>query len=47
MKIIIMLIVFGEQSGLVVECMTRDQGATGLSLTRVTVLWLLRKTHVF
>ena len=27
-----------ERSGLVVECLTRDQGAAGLSLTGVTVL---------
>ena len=28
-----------------VECLTRDRGAAGLSLTRVTALWSLSKTH--
>ena len=34
-----------EHSGSVVECWTRDRGAAGLSLTRVTALWSLSKTH--
>ena len=34
-----------ERSGSVVECLTRDQGAAGLSLTNVTGLWSLSKTH--
>ena len=35
-----------ERSGLVVECLTRDRGAAGSSLTGVTVLWSLSKTHL-
>ena len=35
-----------ERSGLVVEYSTRDWGATGSSLTSVTVLWSLSKTHL-
>ena len=35
-----------ESSGLVVECLTRDQGATGSSLTGVTALWSLSKTYL-
>ena len=34
-----------ERSGSVVECTTRNWGATGSSLTGVTVLWSLSKTH--
>ena len=34
-----------ERSGSVVECLTRDQRATGSSLTGVTALWSLSKTH--
>ena len=30
----------------VVECLTRDQEATGSSLTGVTVLWSLSKTFI-
>ena len=30
----------------VVECLTGDRGAAGLSLTGVTVLWSLSKTHL-
>ena len=29
-----------------VECLTRDRGAAGLSLTSVTALWSLSKTHL-
>ena len=36
-----------EHSGSVVECLSRDQGAAGSSLTRVTALWSLSKTHLF
>ena len=32
------LVHVGERSGSVLECLTRDRGATGLSLTGVTVL---------
>ena len=32
------------RGGSVVECLTRDQGAAGLSLTGVTALWSLSKT---
>ena len=35
-----------ERSGSVVECLTRDQKAAGLSLTGVTLLWSLSKTHL-
>ena len=35
-----------ERSGSVVECLTRDQRATGSSLTDVTALWSLSKTHL-
>ena len=34
-----------ERSSSVVECLTQDQGAAGLSLTGVTALWSLSKTH--
>ena len=30
----------------VVKCLTRDRGAPGLSLTGVTALWSLSKTHL-
>ena len=30
----------------VVECLARDRRAAGLSLTGVTALWSLRKTHL-
>ena len=39
-------LVLWERSGSVVECSTRDQGAAGLSLTSVTELWSVRKTHL-
>ena len=35
-----------ELSGSVVECLTRDWGAAGLSLTCITALCLLSKTHL-
>ena len=35
-----------ERSGSVVECLTRGRGAMRFSLTGVTVLWSLRKTHL-
>ena len=35
-----------ERSGSVVECLTRDQRAGGWSLTSVTALWSLSKTHL-
>ena len=35
-----------ERSGSVVECLTRDQRVAGSSLTGVTVLWSLSKTHL-
>ena len=37
---------FRERSGSVVECLTRDRGAAGSSLTGVTALWSLSKTHL-
>ena len=35
--------IMGEPSGSVVECLTRDRGAAGSSLTGVTALWYLSK----
>ena len=35
-----------ERSGSVVECLTRDRGAMGSSLTDVTALWSLSKTYL-
>ena len=35
-----------ESSGSVVECLKRDRRAAGLSLTGITVLWSLSKTHL-
>ena len=35
-----------ERSGSVVECLTRDRRAAGSSLTGVTALWSLNKTHL-
>ena len=35
-----------ERSGSVVECLTRDGRAAGSSITGVTVLWSLSKTHL-
>ena len=37
---------FRERSGSVVECLTRDRRAAGSSLTGVTALWSLSKTHL-
>ena len=36
----------GERSGSVVECLTRDRGAAGSSLTGVTALWSL-SNHIY
>ena len=35
-----------ERSGSVVVCLTRDREAAGLSLTGVTALWSMSKTHL-
>ena len=35
-----------ESRSTVVECLTRDREAAGLSFTSVTVLWSLSKTHL-
>ena len=35
-----------ERSGSEVECLTRDRGVAGSSLTGVTDLWSLSKTHL-
>ena len=35
-----------ERSGSVVECLTRDRRIAGSSLTGVTALWSLSKTHL-
>ena len=37
---------FRERSGSVVECLTRDRRVAGSSLTGVTALWSLSKTHL-
>ena len=37
---------WGVRSGSVVECLTRDREAAGSSLTGVTALWSLSKTHL-
>ena len=34
------------RSGSVVDCLTRDRGAADSSLTGVTALWSLGKTHL-
>ena len=39
-------IIYRERSGSVVECLTRDRRAAGSSLTGVTALWSLSKTHL-
>ena len=39
-------IVLRERSGSVVECLTRDRRVAGSSLTGVTALWSLSKTHL-
>ena len=39
-------ILIPESSGSVVECLTRDRVAAGLSLTGVKGLWSLSKTHL-
>ena len=38
--------IYREGSGSVVECLTWDRGAAGSSLTGITVLWSLSKTHL-
>ena len=40
------LIIRPERSGSVVECLTRDRRVAGSSLTGVTALWSLSKTHL-
>ena len=35
-----------ERSGSVVECLSRDGGAEGSSLTSITALWSLSKIHL-
>ena len=35
-----------DRGGAVVECLTRDREAAGLSLTDVTALWSLSKAHL-
>ena len=37
---------YRERSGSVVECLTRDRRVAGSSLTGVTALWSLSKTHL-
>ena len=38
---------FWERSGSVVECLTRDQGVAGSTLTGVTVLWSFKARHIY
>ena len=40
------LVFFRERSGSVVEFLIQDRGAAGSSLTAVTALWSLSKTHL-
>ena len=40
------LLTFKQRSGTVVECLTRDRRVAGSSLTGVTALWSLSKTHL-
>ena len=40
------IVIDWERSGSVVECLTRDRGAAGSTLTGVTALWSLSKTHL-
>ena len=42
----VLLILIREPSGSVVEFLTRDRGAPGSSLTGVTMLGSLSKTHL-
>ena len=42
----VLLYVNRERSGSVVECLTQDGRAVGSSLTVVTALWSLSKTHL-
>ena len=35
-----------ERSGSMIECLIRDREAAGSSLTGVTALWSLSKTHL-
>ena len=44
-KLILKQLISGERSGSVVECLTRDRRVVGSSLTGITVLWSLSKTH--
>ena len=44
--ILMMLHHISELGSAVVECLTRDRGAAGSSLTGVTALWSLSKTHL-
>ena len=39
-------VIVRERSGSVVECLTRDPGAAGWSLTGVPALWSLSKIHL-
>ena len=38
--------IYRERNGSVVECLTRDRKAASSSLTGVTALWSLSKTHL-
>ena len=46
LKVPIHPLLVGERSGSVVECLTRDRRVAGSSLTGVTALWSLSKTHL-
>ena len=45
-QILLLFQKYRERSGSVVECLTRDRRAAGSSLTGVTALWSLSKTHL-
>ena len=40
------LLIMERSGSVVVECLTRDRGAAGLTITGVTALWSLSKTHL-
>ena len=46
LKVAVTFCIQREISGSMVECLTRDRGATVSSLTGVSVLWSLSKTHL-
>ena len=45
-QLVVLTLEIREHSSSVVECLTRDRRAAGSSLTGVTALWSLSKTHL-